>query len=186
MSELIDPVIKTVQIKYKKNEGLMVPQKRKLDAAYDVFAFSGPNVVGKRHPSYYGYWTHIDYIEYRTGLCIEPVIESGFRLKKLFYIQGLTRSSFSKYNLIMSNTPVIDYEYRGEILIRFHYLIQPEDLVILDDMHIVTKINYGKIYKKGDKILQIVPVHNIDIDWIETEELNETERNTGSFGSTGN
>jgi dUTP pyrophosphatase len=42
-----------------------------------------------------------------------------------------------------------------------------------------------KLYKKGDKIGQIVIHKTIHMDWIEKDTLSSTQRSEGGFGSTG-
>lgn len=39
--------------------------------------------------------------------------------------------------------------------------------------------------KAGDRIAQMIPRKMEDVDLVEVEELSETERGTGGFGSTG-
>ena len=74
-----------------------------------------------------------------------------------------------KKNITVLNTPgTIDADYRGEIK------------VIL--------INLGKekfIIKNGDRIAQMVICPVVQADLEEVEELSDTERGSGGFGSTG-
>lgn len=88
--------------------------------------------------------------------------------------QGLIfqRSSVCKKNLILSNAVgVLDSGYKGEIFFKFR---------ILD------KANMGEVYHIGDRIGQImfIPVPVIELE--EVNELSESERGEGGFGSTGN
>lgn len=64
---------------------------------------------------------------------------------------------------------VIDSDYRGEWMVALH-----------NDMDIPQYVS------KGDKIAQftLLPVYYIELNQVES--LNETERGTGGFGSTGN
>lgn len=102
------------------------------------------------------------YIEYYTGLSIE--IPDGF--------VGLIfpRSSISKKQQILSNSVgVIDSGYRGEIKFRF------KSLGTLD----------GKqIYSPGDKIGQLVIMPFPKVTVVESNELSDTQRNLGGFGSS--
>ena len=94
-----------------------------------------------------------------TGLAVE--IPEGF--------VGLVfpRSSISKYDMHLRNSVgVIDSGYRGEIMIKFGFL--PD----------------GQLYKMGDKIAQLIILPYPQITFEEVEELSETERGTGGFGST--
>jgi dUTP pyrophosphatase len=102
-------------------------------------------------------------ITYGTGLAME--IPAGY--------VGLVfpRSSIRKYDLSLTNcVGVIDSGYRGEIQATFrrHKGVASTD------------------YEVGDKIAQIIIVPYPSIEFIETDELSETERGTGGFGSSGN
>lgn len=190
-----------IKIKVKKIDELKLPEKaNKDDAAYDVYATTEPKIVGKEIGG--GIYEEIDYIEYGTNLFVAPqTTEKEFDIGGHTYLdindwwlQGFPRSSISKYNLVMANVPVIDSPYRGEIKVRFRYLMQPSDLCLtpyissggeIDWRILGTKINMDKIYKRGDRILQVRPVKNVDIEWVLVDELDETDRGAGSFGSSG-
>jgi dUTP pyrophosphatase len=145
------------------------------DAGYDVVASSGPRVVGQEIlPDTY---SHISYIEYDTDLVIAP--DSGVHS----YI--FPRSSISNTNLILANSVgVIDNGYRGTLKFRFKYIAQPYDFLIHEG-HILTEIDFDKIYKKGDKIGQIVFSETLTPDLELVETFDDSTRNEGGFGSTG-
>ncbi len=83
------------------------------------------------------------------------------------------RSSIRKTNLQLSNSVgVVDSGYRGEIQATFNK-IQGIDNVERDS------------YKVGDRICQIMIIPHPSIEFEEVEELNNTERGEGGFGSTG-
>jgi dUTP pyrophosphatase len=83
------------------------------------------------------------------------------------------RSSIRKTNLQLSNSVgVVDSGYRGEIQATFNK-IQGIDNVERDT------------YKVGDRIAQIMIIPHPYVDFIEVEELSDTERGEGGFGSTG-
>lgn len=63
---------------------------------------------------------------------------------------------------------VIDSDYRGEIMIPLHN--HTSETVIVED---------------GDRIAQIIFIPHLTADFIEVEELSESERGKGGFGSTG-
>ena len=76
----------------------------------------------------------------------------------------------AKYNVRLSNcVGVIDSDYRGEVKI----------MLIRDGVDKVL------VVEKGDRIAQgmIVPVERVE--FVECEELSETDRGNGGFGSTG-
>jgi len=101
------------------------------------------------------------YIEYDTGL--------AFEIPEGYVMLVFPRSSISKYDLVLANSvPVIDSDYRGTVKLRF----KP------------TGIGLGKVYAVGDRIGQVMIVPYPKIEFNETEELSETKRGSGGFGST--
>lgn len=107
----------------------------------------------------------LDSITYGTDIAME--IPQGF--------VGLVfpRSSIRKTNLHLSNSVgVIDSGYRGEIQATFKK-IQGVSNNTLDN------------YKAGDRICQIMIIPHPPIEFEEVDELNNTERGEGGFGSTG-
>jgi dUTP pyrophosphatase len=82
------------------------------------------------------------------------------------------RSGISKHNWVLANSiGVIDADYRGEWMAVFR---------CLGDM-IDTPLPFGV----GDRCAQIYFEKILDVTFIETEELSNTERGEGGFGSTG-
>ena len=104
-----------------------------------------------------------DYIEYDTGL--------QFQLPAGYVMLIFPRSSNSKKDLLMCNSVgVLDAGYTGNLKFRFK----------------LTTMGYTeKIYNPGDKIGQIIILPYPEINFIETEEFDETDRGSGGFGSTG-
>ena len=103
-----------------------------------------------------------DHIVYGTGLAVE--IPEG--------MVGLVfpRSSIRNTTLSMANSVgVIDSGYRGEILISFK---------MLDKNEVVG-------YTIGDRIAQLVIMPVPLVQFVEVDELSETERGTEGHGSTG-
>jgi len=83
------------------------------------------------------------------------------------------RSSIRKTNLQLSNSVgVVDSGYRGEIQATFNK-IQGIDNIERDS------------YKVGDRICQIIIIPYPPIEFKEVDELTNTERGEGGFGSTG-
>ncbi len=102
-------------------------------------------------------------VVYGTGIAVE--IPEGY--------VGLVfpRSSIHKRDLLLSNSVgVIDSGYRGEITFKF-------------------KMAGGKMYADmygiGDRIGQLIIMPIPDIEFEETDELGDTDRGTGGYGSTG-
>lgn len=97
-----------------------------------------------------------------TGLF--PEIPDGYEL------QVRSRSGLAAKNgLFVLNSPgTIDSGYRGEIKVILANL-GDEDFVI----------------SKGDRIAQLVLSPVLQVSFVETEELSESSRGEGGFGSTG-
>lgn len=176
------------KINIKKTENLTIPfQANETDAGYDIVATSEPEIVGKSVDDR-GY-VAIDYIQYKTNLFIQPVKDTESNID--FHTIIHPRSSISKYNLLLCNSiGLIDNGYTNEILLRFKYIVQPQDFTINLDIsngggYFVMNPNMEKIYKKGDRIGQILARPNIPIVWNQTENLSSTERGLGGFGSSG-
>lgn len=107
-------------------------------------------------------------VVYGTGIAIE--IPEGY--------VGLVfpRSSNARKNLILSNSVgVIDSTYRGEIMAKFR--------PIRDFLH--TQERSIKSYSVGDRIAQLVILPYPQITLEEVQELSESARGTGGYGSTG-
>lgn len=186
----------------KSLEGLVLPTRaNKDDAAYDIVAIGNPNVVGSKVERYINgfetqLWSKIDYVEYKTGLYVAPqivkeIFAEPFGLGKIvkFHLEGFARSSISKKNLVLANSvATLDNGYRGEICFRFKYILQPEDLVILTEpegTRIYAKLKPENIYQKGDKIAQIKPRIDTELEFEVVESLDATTRGEGGFGSSG-
>ena len=103
-----------------------------------------------------------DHIVYGTGLAVE--IPEG--------MVGLVfpRSSVRNTTLLMANSVgVIDSGYRGEIMITFKMVNKTEVVG----------------YTIGDRIAQLVIVPVPLTNYVEVDELSETERGIAGHGSTG-
>lgn len=95
----------------------------------------------------------------RTGVALE--MPPGY-VALLF-----VRSSIGANGLMMANgVGVIDSDYRGEIMLKVH------------------PVKCAKFPKRGDRIAQLV-VTNMDNTFEVVEELSDTERGEGGFGSSG-
>ena len=98
----------------------------------------------------------------KTGLFIElPVgVEAQVRPRS-----GLA----AKHGLTVLNSPgTVDADYRGEI-----------------GVILVNLSNTDFKIENGERIAQLVIAKHERADWIEVEQLNETSRGEGGFGSTG-
>ena len=149
------------------------------DIGYDLIAHQEPNIIGAHFEKDSEiYYSHVDYIEYKTGIFIQP------QNKKLYSLV-FRRSSISTTRLSLANSVgVIDTSYTGEILCRFRYNYSPKDFKIFND-RFYFMIDEDKIYHAGDKIAQLVFIEKTNVDFKLVDELSLTSRNDGGFGSTG-
>lgn len=107
-------------------------------------------------------WFEKGNVCYGTGLSIE--IPHGY-VGLLF-----PRSSNAKKDLLLCNAVgVIDSGYRGEIIAKFK----------------ITEKDGFRIYNINDRVCQLIILPYPKIEFIETDELSETSRGEGGFGSTG-
>lgn len=99
----------------------------------------------------------------KTGLFIA--------LPKGYEAQVRPRSGLAlKKGISVLNSPgTIDADYRGEIGVILINLSKEEFTI-----------------QNGDRIAQLVIARHEQAEWIEVEELDETARGVGGFGSTGN
>lgn len=78
------------------------------------------------------------------------------------------RSSVYKTGMILSNAVgVVDSGYRGSIMAKFY------------------KDNSSMIYAEGERCAQIIILPYPQIEFELVEEISQTERGTGGYGSTG-
>lgn len=108
-----------------------------------------------------------DRVVYHTGL--------HFKLPEDYEMEIRPRSSNTKTMAIMQNSPgTLDEGYTGELMI-VHRAIDAPFISVIE-------------YNVGDRVAQILVRHREQIIWDEVEtieELGETERGAGGFGSTG-
>ena len=127
----------------------------------------------------------VKFIEYRTGLAIEP--PTGY------HMEIVARSSVSKYDLILANcTGIADNGYRGEYKMRFRILplvsktfAGKDKEEALKNIKEYIKTNNISLFVKGDKAGQLLLTKTEDAPVVEVEELTDTSRGSGGFGSTG-
>ena len=154
---------------------------------FDVVVTSDPEIVGDQYEN--GAYKRIDYIQYKTNLKLAVQKDrqfSNFGYNDLDYdILAFPRSSVSKYNLVLANCiGLIDADYRGEVLLRFKYIWQPEDYLVRIDKLLEGYINSTKLYNKGDKVCQLKVTKVENVEFVLVDELDSTNRGDGGFGST--
>lgn len=147
-----------IDVKIKKlDERAVIPQYAKPgDAGMDIYAI-GMDVTD-------------DYIEYDTGL--------SFEVPEGYVMLIFPRSSNSKKDLLLANSVgVLDSGYRGPLKLRYKRI-----------WHIVnseTAMLTAKQYEVGDRVGQIMILPYPQINFVEVDQLSDTERGSGGFGSTG-
>ena len=154
---------------------------------FDIIVTSDPEIVGEQYSN--GAYKRIDYIQYKTNLKLAVQKDrqfSNFGYTDLDYdILAFPRSSVSKYNLVLANCiGLIDADYRGEVLLRFKYIWQPEDYRIRTDNLFEGNVNSTKLYNKGDKVCQLKVTKVENVEFVLVDELDSTTRGDGGFGST--
>jgi dUTP pyrophosphatase len=106
------------------------------------------------------------FMEYGTGIAVE--IPTG-HVGLLFPRSSITKAPSGVS--LKNSVGVIDSNYRGEILVRFE---KP------------THETYGvNIPVVGDKIAQLIILPYPTVHFEEVQELSDTNRGDGGFGSTG-
>ena len=114
-------------------------------------------------------------ITYGMGIALE--IPEGF--------VGLIfpRSSVRKTGLDLSNAVgVCDSGYRGELQATFNKVFGGDRFY---DETKNTEDTSNNFYKIGDRIAQIMIIPYPPIEFVEVDELSDSERGEGGFGSTG-
>lgn len=177
-----------MKLKILQNKGVVNTPAKSGDAGYDIVAANEPRVVGSIYQGLY--YKSISHIEYDTEIMIEPEKLEGVYD---FYMLLYPRSSIIKTNLILANSVgVIDSGYRGSIKVCFKYVIQPEDMKIVEGTTVrgkqakamVTSIDPQRVYRKGDKIAQLIPCKHLPLDINYVNSISNSERGETGFGST--
>jgi len=128
----------------------------------------GAQMPRKAHNTDAAFDLYAHWIEEQDGML---VIGTGVHIEVPNGHVGLVfpRSSIAKTNLRLANcVGVIDPGYTGEILAKYDMLYNPEMLR----------------YDMGDRCAQILFVKTLDVHFAEVEELAETNRGDGGYGST--
>ncbi len=151
----------TVQVKIKVMPGGEMPKKKTAGAAaWDCYA----RIYEKYEP--------INELWINPGVAgVKIPLGFAMELPRGYHAEILPRSSLgTKTALRVSNSAgIIDSDYRGEVCI------------LLDN---ISDFSPEQV-RDGDRIAQMIIVKDPDVVLVEAEDLSETERGTGGFGSTG-
>lgn len=178
-----------MKLQVLNNKGIINQPAKKGDAGFDIVAVSEPRVVGSIYQGLY--YKSISHIEYDTEIVVGPeIVNEGYEFYMLLY----PRSSIIKTNLVLANSVgVIDSGYRGNIKVCFKYITQPEDMRVVEGKSfrgkyskgVVSTIDPNRIYRKGDKIAQLIPCKHNELNIEYVSDMENTSRGEGGFGSTG-
>jgi dUTP pyrophosphatase len=97
-----------------------------------------------------------------TGIFIELPV--GFEAQ----VRPRSGLTFKKGVTVLSTPGTIDADYRGEVKVILINLSN-DDFIVND----------------GERIAQMVVAAYTKVDWVQVEDLQETERDAGGFGHTG-
>lgn len=157
---IVEPPKSTPKVKIKKlhPDAVMPKRAHPTDAGYDLVAVSC--TFDSDGNAVYGF-----------GLAFEiPQGYAGF---------VFPRSSISNYDLCLSNcVGVIDSGYRGEVTAKFR-----PSMMFSNAVFPVTRNT--RIYNKGERVAQLIILPIPEIEFTEADELSETDRGAGGYGSTG-
>lgn len=165
-----------MDVKIKKlTQTAQIPTKaHATDAGYDLYADSVE-------------WDDKGNTVYGTGIAME--IPQGY--------VGLVfpRSSNSKKDLFLTNcVGVIDSGYRGEIKAKFRPTLSTVNPLKfwwkcfvrnLSNISLPLFVVHGEEYKIGDRIAQIIIIPYPEVDFVITNELSDSDRGVGGYGSSG-
>ena len=147
----------------KLNPEVRIPTKGSSESAgWDLYAYTYENHETNESDDWSVFLLPGQTVKIHTGLAIS-LPEGTFA--GIYARSGLA----TKRGLAPANkVGIIDSDYRGEIIVALHNSSDiPQNL------------------KKYERIAQLIIQPYITNQWIEVEELDETERGDGGFGSTG-
>ena len=167
-----------MKVKFKKtNPNAKMPVKAHFsDFCYDVFAASREEIAPNVYK--YGLGIALQVVREDDSVLINKINNAKhYVFEKTLNFTNFSgnisidlrpRSSVWKTGLVLSNcTGTIDEGYTGEISAVFY------------------KVAEGKIYEVGDRIGQIKLGFTLPMDFIEVDEIDDTERGAGAYGSSG-
>ena len=161
-----------MKVKFKKlRENAKLPTKTyDDDFCYDVYACDCEEVAPNVYKYPLGFALQIDKSEnfglqeWNRGIGFMPIMD-----KLILSIDFRPRSSIYKTGMELCNSVGTgDRSYTGEYC-AFFYHVMP---------------NMPK-YEPGDRVAQMKIGFTVPIEFVEVEELDETDRKDGGFGSTG-
>ena len=164
-----------MKVKFKKlRENAKLPTKaHDNDFCYDVYACDCEEVAPNVYKYPLGFALQID-DEKKIGLTFYEKKDTGkYELTAnygaILSIDFRPRSSVWKTGMVLANScGTVDYGYTGEVCAFFYH--------VMPDM---------PKYEPGDRVAQMKIGFTVPIEFVEVEELDDTERGDKGFGSTG-
>lgn len=109
----------------------------------------------------------------------------AFEIPKGYVGLLFPRSSNAKKDLLLSNSVgVLDSNYRGSVMFKYKHTCN-----IIDQTRGDNKIHFNfskeSYYEIGDRIGQLIIIPYPHIEFLEVDELSQSERGDGGYGSTG-
>lgn len=157
-----------LKLKIKKlSEDAILPIRGTPDSAgYDVYSIEDATIPTQQS------------VQVHLGIAIE--IPKGY-VGLLFARSGLA----SKKHLRPSNcVGVVDSDYRGEVMVNLYNDTVPSTFGTVVSGMFPTLDSGEQIIKKGDRVAQLVILPYIAPELILCDELSDTPRGEGGFGST--
>lgn len=125
---------------------------------------------------------------YGTGIALQ--------LPEGYYADLRARSSIAKYDLVLANgIGTIDPNYRGELILKFKpsaafYDHADNPLAgtqtsTTDFVALFEDMEDAVLYNIGDKIGQIIVLPYPKVNFVEVEQVQDSNRGTAGFGSSG-
>lgn len=166
----------TTKVKLLDDNAVMPTRAHESDTGYDLTFIGYTKIVS-------------DTIYFRTGISLSP--PSGY------YFEVVPRSSISGLPLMMANSVgVIDEHYRGEILVPvkvmhnnmglgFEKTHMPSGVVNIFGLKPSTMTEVAnQILIHKPKLFQLILRKKEDTTFVQVDNLEQTERGNGGFGST--
>ena len=156
-----------MKVKFKKlRENAKLPTKaHNDDFCYDVYACDCEEVAPNVYKYPLGFALQIDSDE--SIDLLDYVKRTYYR--SILSIDFRPRSSVWKTGMVLCNScGTVDRGYTGEVCAFFYH--------VMPDM---------PKYEPGDRVAQMKIGFTVPIEFVEVEELDETDRKDGGFGSTG-
>lgn len=163
------------KIKKLREEAILPEKAHDSDVGYDLYAVDYELKVED-----YGVGSEHVQVKLYTGISVTP--------PEGYYFEIMPRSSVSKTPLMLANSVgIVDPEYTGELIVKLNFVssFKHDHYGVLGRYH-----DYLQNFldpKKGKlwKCAQLVLRKKESCEWEVVDNLGETQRGDGGFGSTG-